>query len=131
MPILSYFAVVGSVMVALLFAADAMLPKHGPVVVSSEFYGMPKPWRPDPTTQILAARPAPAPDMTSEAVQAAAPKSPAHDHMAKGDLPKAKPDAAPKKKTVRRQADGGRQDYAWSRNGREGFFGGGSAFGRF
>jgi len=122
MPIFSYFAVVGSVLVALLFAADATLPKsETPVVVTSSLYGMPKPWQPDPT-QTLAATPAPAPDMSSEAVLAAA------------------PDVAPKKKRVARkpQPADPRQNYAWSR-GNENFawsrssdpFGGGGMFGRF
>ena len=75
MPILSYFAIVGSALVALLFAADVTLPKSAaPVIATSSIYGMPKPWRPDPT-QTLAATPAPAPDMSSEAVLAAAPKT--------------------------------------------------------
>ena len=86
MPIFTYFAVVGSVLIALLFVADATLEKGTPAVVTSQ-YGLPKrpvvtsdqyspekPWRPDPK-QILAAVPAPAPDMTSQAVLDAQPKS--------------------------------------------------------
>ncbi len=138
MPIFTYFALVGSVLVTLLFAADATLPKHGPVVVSSEFYGMPKPWRPENSkTPVLAARAAPEPDMTSEAVRAAAPRPAAHNHMAQADLAKTdmtKTDAAPKKKPVARKQprpDGDPQNYAW-RNGQDGSFGGGpSPFGRF
>jgi hypothetical protein len=86
MPIFSYFAVVGSVLVALLFAADATLPKSAtPVVVTSSLYGMPKPWHPDPTP-ILATAPAPAPDMASEAVLAAAPKTaPVNERSATAD----------------------------------------------
>jgi hypothetical protein len=122
MPILSYFAVVGSVLMALLFVADATLPERGPAVVSSNFYGMPKPWRPDPA-QTLAATPAPAPYMTSEAVLAAMPKAePVNERLA---------EAAPKKKRVARksQPNDTRQNYAWSRNGDA--FGGGGMFGRF
>src|SRR5258708_35775415 len=75
MPIFSYLGVVGSVLVARLFAAHATLPKGAaPVIATSSIYGMPKPWHPDPT-QTLAATPAPAPDMSSEAVLAAAPKT--------------------------------------------------------
>jgi hypothetical protein len=134
MPIFSYFAVVGSVLVALLFAADATLPKsETPVVVTSSLYGMPKPWQPDPT-QTLAATPAPAPDMSSEAVLAAAPKTePVNERSATADV-------APKKKRVARkpQPADPRQNYAWSR-GNENFawsrssdpFGGGGMFGRF
>ena len=76
MPIFSYFAVVGSVLVALLFAADATLDKRGPLPFNSEFAGLPKAWHPETDrAPILAATPAPAPDMTSEAVRAAAPRA--------------------------------------------------------
>ena len=86
MPIFTYFAVVGSVLIALLFVADATLEKGTPAVVTSQYglpkrpvvtsdqYGLEKPWRPDPK-QILAAVPAPAPDMTSPLVLAAQPTS--------------------------------------------------------
>src|SRR4051794_27519493 len=128
MPIFSYFAVVGSVMVALLFAADATLTKSTtPVIATSSIYGMPKPWRPD-ATQTLAATPAPAPDMSSEAVLAAAPKAktePVHERSVTAD-------AAPKKKRVvarKPQPADPRQNYAWSRSGDP--FGGGGMFGRF
>jgi hypothetical protein len=140
MPIFSYFAVVGSVLVALLFAADATLPKSAtPVIVTSSLYGMPKPWHPDPT-QTLASTPAPAPDMSSEAVLAAAPKTaPVNERSATAD-------AAPKKKRVgarKPPPDDPRQNYAWSRSGdpfgqnnyawsRSGDpFGRGGTFGRF
>ena len=127
MPIFSYFAVVGSVLVALLFAADASLPKStAPVIATSSIYGMPKPWHPDPT-QTLAATPAPAPDMSSEAVLAAAPKTgPVNERSVSTD-------ATPKKKRVvaRRPMgpDETRQNYAWSRSGDP--FGRGGMFGRF
>jgi hypothetical protein len=75
MPILSYFAVIGSVLVALLFVADATLTKRdSPVVPTSSMVGLPKPWQPDPQIKSLAAAPAPAPDMSAAAVVAAAPK---------------------------------------------------------
>ncbi len=117
MPIFSYFAVAGSVLVALLFAADATLTKSTtPVVATSNIYGMPKPWHPEPT-QTLAAAPAPAPDMSSEAVLAAAPKAapatqPVNERSATAD-------AAPKKKRVvaRKPPDDPRQNYASSRGG--------------
>jgi hypothetical protein len=126
MPIFSYFAVVGSVLVALLFAADVTLPKSTtPVIATSSIYGMPKPWRPDPT-QTLAATPAPAPDMSSEAVLAAAPNAePVNERSATVE-------AAPKKKRVvarRPQPADPRQNYAWSRSSDP--FGGGGMFGRF
>lgn len=126
MPIFSYFAVVGSVLVALLFAADATLPKsESPVIVTSSIYGMPKPWHPDPT-QTLATTPAPAPDMSSEAVLAAAPKNePVNERSATVD-------AAPKKKRVvarKPPSDDPQQNYAWSRSSDP--FGRGGTFGRF
>jgi hypothetical protein len=130
MPIFSYFAVVGSVLVALLFVADAKLPKQGPALVSSDVYGLPKPWRPDPPKLNLAANPAPEPDMTSEAVKAAMPKIAAvNERMTTAD-------AAPKKKRVARkqpqpQPDDDRQNFAWSRGGNDGGPFGGSPFGRF
>jgi hypothetical protein len=143
MPILSYFAVVGSVLVALLFAADATLPKSTtPVVATSSIYGMPKPWKPE-LTQTLAATPAPAPDMSSEAVLAAAPK-PAPT-TAPVNARSATADAAPKKKRVvarKPPPDDPRQNYAWSPNGAQSPqnyawsrgsdpFGRGGTFGRF
>ena len=60
MPIFTYFAVVGSVMIALLFVVDPMLEKGTRAVVTSQYglperpvvtsdqYGLEKPWRPDP-----------------------------------------------------------------------------------
>jgi len=139
MPIFSYFAVVGSVLVALLFAADATLPKsEAPVIATSSIYGIPEPWHPDPT-RTLATMPAPAPDMSSEAVLVAAPKTePVNERSATAD-------AKPKKKRVAarkaplddprqnydwsRSSDPFRQNYAWSRSSDP--FGRGGMFGRF
>jgi hypothetical protein len=71
MPIFSYFAVMGSVLVALLFVIDVTVEKPKPRWISSQFTGLPKPWHPE--TQKLAANPAPEPDTASEdAVKAAA-----------------------------------------------------------
>ena len=125
MPIFSYFAVVGSVLAALLFAADATLPKRTtPVIATSSIYGMPEPWHPDPT-QTLATTPAPAPDMSSEAVLAAAPKTePVNERNATADAPKKKRVAVRKP-----QPDDPRQNYAWSRSSDP--FGRGGMFGRF
>ena len=138
MPIFSYFAVLGSVLVALLFAADATLPKSAPVIATSSIYGMPKPWRPDPT-QTLAATPAPAPDMSSEAVIAATPKTePVNGRSATADAaPKKKrvvarkplPDDTPQNYAWSRGGDRFGQNYAWSRNSDP--FSRGGTFGRF
>ena len=135
MPILSYFAAVGSVLVALLFVADATLDKRGPLPFNNEAYGLPPAWHPDPQSSILAATPAPEPDMKSEAVRAAAPPpaantqktEPAQQRTAKLEAPK-KP-----KRVARRlpPPDDYRQSYAWSRNFEPGPLGGGGFFGRF
>jgi hypothetical protein len=149
MPIFSYFAVMGSVLVALLFAADATLDKRGPLNSNSEFAGLPKAWhaadwQPETKTPVLVVTPAPAPDMKSEAVVAAAPPPVAKVQAAAAAKAEAvtqrvaKLDAAPRKprRVVRRPphpADD-RQNYAWRNGGGfdSGFFGGGnSMFGRF
>jgi hypothetical protein len=74
MPVFAFFAVVGFALIALLFIADATLERSSPVIVTSERIGLPKPWHPD-TIQTFTTAPAPAPDMTSQAVLAAQPKS--------------------------------------------------------
>jgi hypothetical protein len=126
MPILSYFAVVGSVLAALLFVADATLTKSdAPVVPTSSMVGLPKPWHPDPQIKSLAATPAPEPDMSAAAVVAAAPKPEPAATVAEQPAPK-------KKRVVKRQPRhlDGRESFAWSRND-PGPFGGGGFFGRF
>ena len=70
MPIFTYVAVVGSVLIALLFVVNPMLEKGTRAVVTSDRVGLPKPWHPN-SIQTLAATPAPAPDMTSPLVLAA------------------------------------------------------------
>jgi hypothetical protein len=76
MPILAFFAVVGSVLFALLFVADATLENSSPAIVTSQRTGLPAP-RYDSANAIktLTNAPAPAPDMASQAVLAAQPKS--------------------------------------------------------
>jgi hypothetical protein len=83
MPVLAFFAVVGSVLLALLFVADATLEQSGSPIVTSQRTGLPAP-RYDNANAIktLTTEPAPAPDMTSPAVLAAQPKS-APDALAK------------------------------------------------
>jgi hypothetical protein len=73
MPILTYFAVAGSVLVALLFVVGPTLENGTRAVVTSDRVGLPKPWHPD-SIKTLVAAPAPAPDMTSPLVLAAQPK---------------------------------------------------------
>jgi hypothetical protein len=155
MPILSYLAVVGSVLVALLFVADATLEKSGPLPFNNETIGLPKPWHPEPKTSVLTAALAPEPDMSSAAVRAAAPPAATPNAVAVPVAPagpaavataaKAEPKpqrtakaeiASKKPKRIARKLprpDGDRRNYAWSRGGYDGggFFGGGSMFGRF
>jgi hypothetical protein len=83
MPVLAFFAVVGSVLFALLFVADATLENSSPVIVTSQRTGLPAPWY-DNAIKTLTTASAPAPDMSSQAVLAAQPKS-ASDALAKID----------------------------------------------
>ena len=75
MPVLAYFAVAGSVLIALLFLADATLEKDGSsVIVTSQRSGLPEiPQHPN-AVQVLTTAPAPEPDMTSQAVRSAQPR---------------------------------------------------------
>src|SRR5262245_28649577 len=77
MPVLVYFAVIGSVLVALLFVADSTLEKNvlSPIVTSQRT-GLPSPrYQHANTAKAPTTVPAPAPDMTSQDVLAAQPKS--------------------------------------------------------
>jgi hypothetical protein len=81
MPVLAFFAGVGSVLFALLFVADATLESSSPVIVTSQRTGLPGPQYHNAVKTLTTAT-APAPDMTSQAVLAAQPKS-ASDALAK------------------------------------------------
>src|SRR5262249_21392518 len=75
MLVLGYVAVVGSVLIALLFVADATLDKNSsPVIVTSQRMGLPEPHY-HSAIKTFTITPAPAPDMTSQAVLDAPPKS--------------------------------------------------------
>jgi len=74
MPVLAFFAVVGSVLFALLFVADATLEDSSPAIVTSQRTGLPAP-RYHTAIRTLTTASAPAPDMASQAVLAAQPKS--------------------------------------------------------
>jgi len=60
MPALAFLAVVGLVLAALLFVADATLESGSPAIVTSDRVGLPEPWRPD-AVRPLTTTPAPAP----------------------------------------------------------------------
>src|SRR5262245_14231038 len=72
MPALAFLVVVGLALVALLFVADERL-EPGSLAIVSHPSGLPPAGHPDAI--ILTTAPAPAPDMTSQAVLAAQPKS--------------------------------------------------------
>ena len=80
MPILAFLAVAGFALIALLFVADATLERSSPVIATSDRVGLPESPHPADTIQILTTAPAPAPDMTSQAVLAAQPKSSPKNH---------------------------------------------------
>jgi hypothetical protein len=142
MPILSYFLVAGSVLVGLLFAADAVMPSREPLTIGSDFYGLPETTHsphPDTGVPILRHTPAPEPDMNSAVVIASQPRGlvPAgeprtpdtsaqgakSDAMAKAEVaPESKPVAKPKmaqkaskprKRVVRPRDDYG-PNFAWT-----------------
>jgi hypothetical protein len=83
MPALAVLAVAASVLLALLFVADATLENDGsPAIVTSQRSGLPEPRRHSDDIQVLTSEPAPEPDMTSRAVLDAQPKA-ASEAMAK------------------------------------------------
>jgi hypothetical protein len=134
-PIFAYVAVVGSVLIALLFVVNPMLEKDTRAVVTSDRVGLPTPWHPD-SIQTLAAAPAPAPDMMSPLVLAAAPKAQSAPEVVAKVEPAARAaraEATHKKKRVthRQPRDDYRQSYGWSQDRYPGSFGGGTFFGRF
>lgn len=73
MPIFRYFAVMGPVLLGLLWLADAKLPPPGPLANSTNFYGL-QLGHVTPQVPNLTVASAPEPDMTSAAVLAAAPE---------------------------------------------------------
>jgi hypothetical protein len=74
MPALAFLAVAGLALIALLFVANETLEPGSPPIVTSQRSGLPEVRRPD-VAQTFSAAHAPAPDMTSQAVLAAQPKS--------------------------------------------------------
>ena len=74
MPALTFLAVVGLALIALLFVADATLEPGSPGIVTSQRSGLPAPQY-HHAARTLTNTSAPAPGMTSQAVLAAQPKS--------------------------------------------------------
>jgi hypothetical protein len=112
MPALAFLASVGLALVALLFAANAMLPDNGPVIAVSERIGLPEPWHPAPDpTSSPALAPIPAPEMTSQAV-ISTPVSEAEGHAIKPAARAARAEAPPKKeRRVARQSSDRQQNH--------------------
>src|SRR5262245_32925086 len=101
MPALAFLAVAGLVLTALLFVADARLKKSSsPAIVTSQSIGIPGPQYHN-ARRTLTNTPAPAPDMTSQAVLAAQPKSePEHKAAIPVEARAARAEAPPKKPRV-------------------------------
>jgi hypothetical protein len=74
MPVLAFLAVAGLTLLALLFVADATLERGVSPIVTSSRVGLPEQRHSD-TVQVLTTAPAPVPDMTSQLVLSAQPKS--------------------------------------------------------
>ena len=74
MPIFNFLVVAAFALIALLFVANAMLEPGSPAIVTSQRTGLPKAQYHN-AARTFTNMPAPAPDMTSEAVLAAQPKS--------------------------------------------------------
>jgi hypothetical protein len=108
MPALTFLAVVGLALIALLFVADKTLEPGSPPIVTSNRVGLPESWRPDSMNpnaiRNVTTAPAPAPDMTSDIVRAAMPKaqSTPEDGLAnvKPTARAARAEASPTKKRI-------------------------------
>ena len=101
MPVLAFLLVVGSVLVVLLFVADATLEQSGsPVIVTSQRTGLPTPrYHNANATKTSSTPPAPEPDMKSQAVLAAQPES------GSGALPKIESEARAEARPNKRQVE--------------------------
>ena len=67
MPLFAYFTVIGSILIGLLYVAEAQLGPPKSLSISTNFNGLPEPWKPSKAPVILTARDAPAPEMASDA----------------------------------------------------------------
>ncbi len=63
MPLFTYFAVVGSLLLGLLYVAEARLGPPASLSISTSFHGLPAPFK-GQRSVILTARDAPMPDMS-------------------------------------------------------------------
>jgi len=101
MPALAFLGVAGLVLTALLFLADVELENSSsPAIVTSQRIGLPEPQYHN-ARRTRTYTPAPAPDMTSQAVLAAQPKSePEHQATIPGDARAAQPKSEPEHKAT-------------------------------
>src|SRR5262245_7752061 len=60
-PIFSFCAVVGTALLGLIYFAEAMLGAPRQLAVSTNFHGLPAPFKAGPSVEVLTARQAPAP----------------------------------------------------------------------
>ena len=84
MPILAYLSVVGSLLLGLLFVAEGQLGPPTSLSNSTQFHGVPGPWKAKDSTQSLTVRDAPVADLPQTA-------------LARGELPAS---ADPVRRTV-------------------------------
>jgi hypothetical protein len=101
MAALAFLGVAGLVLTALLFVADAELENSSsPAIVTSQRIGLPEPQYHD-ARRTRTYTPAPAPDMTSQAVLAAQPKSePEHQATIPAEARAAQPKPEPEHKAM-------------------------------
>jgi len=121
MPLLGYFAVVGAVLTALLFAANAFMDKPDKLSFANNFYGLPAEYRGEPGTR----RPEPRPEIASTTPAAETTgAAPAAQHVAAASKPAphvAKPAKQPPRKIVHRWPRRQEQDDWFGNNNRREF----------
>ena len=110
MPLFAYFGVVGAFLLCLLFVAEAQLGPPTSLSISTNFYGLPAPYK-APSAPILTVRDAPAPPIASAA---AAQPEPALSQPPILKIRVTKAPSKPKKKQVTKTArqDPGRNLFA-------------------
>jgi hypothetical protein len=64
MPLLAYFSVVGSVLVGLLYVAEARLGPPKALSITTNFHGLPAPWKAAASVPILTVRDGLAPEVS-------------------------------------------------------------------
>jgi hypothetical protein len=120
MPVLGYFVVVGAVLMALLFAADAYMDKPAKLSFASNFYGLPAEYKGEPGTR----RPEPRPEiaLAAETTGAAPAKEPQLAAAAHQPAPAvAKPAKAPPRKVVHKRQPRQEEDDWFGNNNRRDF----------